>query len=157
MGSRSVVASFFTCWKVQDVEWATAHYHEDAVYELHVSRSATLVDRVYRGREACRNALYSLLRDYDYLKYEPTINSASGNTVRARVAFRYRHRSTGEILEGSRRLVFEIEDGLIVRVDGFYDESLVEAYVRLMKDRERAKQTWRPPELPWRQPQDTGS
>ena len=157
MDSRSVVASFFTCWRVQDVEWAIAHYHENAVYELHVDPSAALVDRVYRGREACRAALYALLKDFDYLKYEPVINSVSGATVRARVAFRYRHRTTGEILEGSRRLVFQVREGLIVRVDGYYDTKLFSAFVRLMKDRERSMQLRRPPQPPRRQREGSGA
>lgn len=157
MDSRSVVTSFFTCWAVQDVEWAIAHYAEDAVYELHVDPSAALVDRVYRGRDACRVALYALLKDFDYLKYEPVINSVKGDTVRARVAFQYCHRATGEILEGSRRLVFQVRNDFIVRVDGYYDAELFSAFVRLRKQRELRNELLRPPELPRRQREGSGA
>lgn len=149
MASRSVVASFFATWGgTQDVEWTLEHFHEQIVYELHVDASTFPFARVTRGREACREALFNILRDFDYLKYEPTINGVRGNTVRTRVAFRYRHRPTGEILEGSRRLVFKIKDGLIIRIDGYHDAKLFEAFMRLMKHRELADEGIRPPELP---------
>ena len=154
MTSRSIVTSFFASWAAQDVELTAEHFHEDMVYELHVPKPLLPVSGVTRGKAACRDALFSILQDFDYLKYEPTINSVNGDVVRARVAFKYRHRPTGEMLEGTRRLVFKVEDGLIVRIDGYHDARLVEVFFRLMKHREATNQLMTPPAFPkGRQPQ----
>ncbi len=157
MNNRDVIASFFASWGAQDVEWTLEHFHEEIVYEMHVDAAELPFFRVTRGREACRNALFSVLRDFDYLKYEPTINSVQGNTVRASIAFRYRHRPTGEVLEGTRRLVFRLKDGLIIRIDGYHDAKLFEVYMRLMKHRVETNQLLSGPELPKRQRQDSGA
>ena len=158
MTSRSVVASFFASWRVQDVELAVEHFHEDIVYELHVHTPEQPFSRMRRGKEACREGLFSILKDFDYLKYEPTINSINGNVVRAGVVFKYRHRATGEILEGTRRLVFELKDGLIIRIDGFHDARLVAAFMRLTEHRLATNQIVTPPVLPQRrQPEDSGA
>jgi len=151
MVNREVVASFFASWGVQDVEWTLEHLHEDIVYEMHVDAVELPFFRVTRGKEACRDALFAILRDFDYLKYEPTINSVKGSLVRASIAFRYRHRATGEELEGSRRLVFKLKDGLIVRIDGYHDAKLFEAFMRLMKHRLDTNQIVSGPVLPSRE------
>jgi ketosteroid isomerase-like protein len=148
MVNRAVVSSFFASWGVQDVEWSLEHLHDDVVYESHVDAPELPYVRVTRGKESCRDAMFSILRDFDYLKYDSTIISVRGNTVRARVEFRYRHRPTGEVLEGSRRVVFKLKDGLIVRIDSYHDGKLFEAFMRLMKHRVDTNQIVRGPVLP---------
>jgi ketosteroid isomerase-like protein len=157
MNNRDMIASFFASWGAQDVEWTLEHLHENVVYEIHVDVTDLPFARVTRGREACRTALFSILRDFDYLKYEPTINGENGNTVRARIEFRYRHRPTGEVYEGSRRLVFKLQDGLIIRIDGYHDAELFAAFMRLMKHRVDTNQVLSGPELPKRQREDFGA
>lgn len=100
-----------------------------------------------RGKEACRDLLFSILADFDYLKYEPSILGVRGDTVRTQVRFTYQHRATGETLDGTRRLVFQIRDGLIVRVDGYHDARLVDAFMRLTQHRLETKQLVRSPVL----------
>lgn len=151
MVNRAVISSFFASWRVQDVEWTLEHLHDDIVYEIHADTAEHPFFKVMRGKEACRDALFNILKDFDYLKYEPTINSVKGNTVRSSIAFRYRHRPTGEVLEGSRRLVFKLQDGLIARIDGYHDAKLVEAFIRLTKHRIDTNQIVTGPVLPRRE------
>ena len=151
MVNRAIISSFFATWRVQDVEWTLEHMHADIVYEIHADAAQLPFVKVMRGKEACRDALFAVLKDFDYLKYEPTINGVRGNTVRASVAFRYRHRPTGEVLEGSRRLVFKLKDGLIARIDGYHDAKLAEAFMRLMKHRVDTNQIVSGPALPRRE------
>lgn len=134
MDSRSVVASFFACWRVQDLEMAVAHAHPDIVYTIHNGRDASPLAGVYRGPEACRDLGYAVLAEFDYLAYEPTIVAVEDNIVRAQVNFRYRHRTTGNIIEGSRRLVFEIRDELIYRLDSYEDTLRLEAFMRMSRE-----------------------
>jgi ketosteroid isomerase-like protein len=133
MDSRSVVVSFFAFWSVQDLEMAVAHGHPDIVYTIHNGRDASPFSGAYRGREGCRDLGYAVLAEFDYLAYEPTIVSVEDSIVRAHVFFRYRHRATGNLIEGSRRLVFEIRDGLIYRLDSYEDSRRLEAFMRMSR------------------------
>lgn len=138
MDSREVVESFFMSWEAQDVELAAAHYHDDIVYELHSATTELPYTGVTRGKAATREVLFSIIKDFDYLKYEATINSVEGDIVRTRVAFQYRHRQSGQVLEGTRRLVFQVKDGLIVRMDRFHDDRLVDAFMKLTRQYDAA-------------------
>lgn len=150
MNNRAVVASFFASWGAQDVELTLAHVHDNILYKVHVGQGALPFGGEARGKEACRDLLFSILADFDYLKYEPAIISVKGNVVRAQVRFVYRHRLTGETLEGTRRLVFQIANGLVTRIDGYHDARLVEAFIRLTRHRLETKQLPRPPLVPKR-------
>jgi ketosteroid isomerase-like protein len=134
MDSRSVVASFFAYWRVQDLEMAVAQAHPDVVYTIHNGPDASPLAGVYRGPEACRDLGYAMLSEFDYLNYEPTIVAVEESIVRAQVNFRYRHRNTGNIIEGSRRLVFEIKDDLIYRLDSYEDTRRLEAFMRMSRE-----------------------
>lgn len=153
MGSREVVEAFFAYWGVQDVELTAALFHNDIIYKLHVLSTDLPFGGEWRGRDACRDALFSILEEFDYLHYEPTILSVRGNVVRAQVRFKYQHRRTGGILEGTRRLVFSVGNGLIMRISGYHDARLVEAFMRLTQYRIATNQLSRQPELPKREKQ----
>ena len=133
MDSRSVVASFFAYWRVQDLDMAVAHGHPDVIYTIYNGSDALPFAGTYRGPEACRELGYTVLAEFDYLDYEPTIISVDGCIVRTHVFFRYRHRASGNVIDGSRRLVFEIRDGLIARIDSYEDAAKFEAFMRLAR------------------------
>jgi ketosteroid isomerase-like protein len=134
LDSRSVVASFFAYWRVQDLDMAVAHGHPDVVYTIYNGGDALPFSGAYRGPEACRELGYAVLAEFDYLDYEPTIISVDGCIVRAHVFFRYRHRASGSVIDGSRRLVFEIRDGLIVRIDSYEDAAKFEVFMRMARE-----------------------
>ncbi len=133
MNSRSVVASFFECWRVQDLEMALVHLHPDIVYEIHNGPDASPLAGVYNGIDQVRELGYTVLAQFDYVHYEPTIVSDDDNIVRARVVFGLRHRVSGYIIEGSQRSMFEVRDGLIIRIDHYEDALRVEAFMRMAR------------------------
>jgi len=148
MDRRAVVAAFFEYWKAQDVDMALSLTAEDVVYNLYLSSSAVPHGGETRGRERCREVLYGVLAEFDYLLYAPTIVGDEGDLVRAQVEFRYHHRRTGGLLAGTKRMVFAVEDGLITRVDEYHDAGMVEAFMRLTQQREASNEVVEPPELP---------
>ncbi len=148
MNSREVVEAFFAYWGAQDVELTSTLFHDNAVYRLFVASNDLPFGGEWRGREACRQMLYSILEEFDYLTYEPTMVGVRGAVVRAHVRFKYQHRRTGGVLEGTRRLVFRVRGGLIIRIDGYHDAHLVEAFMRLTRYRLQANQFAPVPELP---------
>ncbi len=147
MDRRAIVASFFEYWKAQDVDMALSLATEDVVYNLYLSNSAVPHGGETRGRERCREVLYGVLADFDYLLYAPTIVNDDGDVVRAHVEFRYHHRRTGGLLAGTKRMVFTVTDDLISRVDEYHDAGMVEAFMRLTRHREASNEVTEPPEL----------
>lgn len=135
MKSRAVVASFLAYWRVQDLEMALAHLHDEIAYTLHNGPDALPFSGSYRGIESCRELGYAVLAEFDYLHYEPTIVSVRRSIVKAHVAFRIRHRVTGHVIEGTQRSVFHVRDGRIAKIDIYEDAARMEAFMRLMAQR----------------------
>jgi ketosteroid isomerase-like protein len=150
MNSREVVEAFFAYWGVQDVEMTCALMDDKVVHKLHAAREVLPFGGEWRGPSAFRNALFSFLEEFDYLTYTPTITGVRRNVVRAHVRFKYQHRRTGGILEGTRRLVFRVRNGHIVRIDAYHDAQLVDAFMQLTQHRMSANQLAKAPELPRR-------
>ena len=148
MDNRAVVGSFLACWSVQDVEMTVAHVHEDFVYALYISETALPYGGETRGRDNVRAVLYAILAEFDYLRYEPEIISVEGDVVRVAATFVYHHRRTGEDLSGTKRMVFQLSDGRIARIDEYHDAAKVEAFMRLAAQRTEADEVTAPPELP---------
>lgn len=153
MSSREVVEAFFAYWGAQDVELTSSLFHEAMVYKLCVASTHLPYGGEWRGREACRNAMFSILEQFDYLRYEPTILSVRGSVVRAHVRFKYQHRLTSGILEGTRRLVFRVKRDRIERIDGYHDAELVDAFLRLTQHRLEMSQIVDAPTVPRRERQ----
>ena len=109
---------------------ALAHLHPEIVYTIHNGPVASPLAGVYGGTERVRDLAFSVLAEFDYLRYEPTIVSVDGDAVRAHVMFTLRHRESGCIIEGSRRIVIEMRGGLIGRYDLYEDGRRVEAFMR---------------------------
>ena len=75
--------------------------------------------------------------DFEYILYRPFKLTADGDTVRFQVEFMYRHRESGEKLEGRFRMVMVVKDGKLVRTDEYHDRAKLEAFMRLFGRRPR--------------------
>lgn len=135
MESRDVVASFLACWRVQDLELALTHFHDEIVYTLHNGPNAGLFSGSHHGIEGCRQLGYAVLAEFDYLDYVPTIVNVAQSVVQVHVAFRIKHRQTGHVIEGTQRSVFGVRDGRIETVDIFEDAARVETFMTLLAQR----------------------
>lgn len=131
MNSEAVAASFLASWAVQDVEMTALHMHKNIVYKIHVPITIRPFGGVRHGIDECREAMFAVLKDFDYIEYVPTIVNAIGNVVRAHIRFKCRHRPTGCVLEGTRRLVIRVRGDLIDQVNSYHDARLIETFLRL--------------------------
>ncbi len=150
MDPLAVATEVYALWSVQDVESTFAHVAEDAVYALHFDEDLAPFAGISHGREAMMAAFYAMIEEFDYLKYEPTILGVDGDVVRVQIQFRFHHRRTGETLEGSMRSVMTVTDGQIVRCEEYLDRGHVEAFMRLIRQREADNEVVPPPEIPKR-------
>jgi ketosteroid isomerase-like protein len=127
-----VVTKFNAAWEAGDIEAALSFIADDAVYELHVSNEVLPFGGEAVGHAAIETALRRIRADWDYILYRPMALAGAGDIVRFQVEFMYRHRASGQVLNGRFRLVMRIENGLIKRADEYHDRAKVEAFMRLV-------------------------
>lgn len=152
MDARDIVAEVLRRWAAQDVESAFEFVADDVVYVLNIDEDLAPFAGVTHGREAMMAAFYSMVEQYDYLKWEQVILGAEGDVVRVQTQFRFHHRRTGTDLEGSMRTVITMQDGMMVRCEEFLDRGMVESFMRLAKHREDTNQIVQPPDIPRARP-----
>jgi ketosteroid isomerase-like protein len=150
MDPLAVATEVYKLWSVQDVESTFAFVAEDVVYALHFDEDLAPFAGVSQGREAMMAAFYAMIEEFDYLKYEPVIMGVEGDVVRVQIQFMFHHRRTGADLEGSMRSVMTVTNGQIVRCEEYLDRGLVEAFMRLTRQREADNDVATPPEIPKR-------
>jgi ketosteroid isomerase-like protein len=148
MDNEAIVTSWIACWATEDVEMTLLHLHEHIIYKVHASSEVLPFGGEKRGRDDLRNLMFDVLANFDVLEYSLKFIRVVGNGARAHVRYIYRHRATGEVLEDTRRLVVQFQDGLIGRIDAFYDDRMVEAFMRMTQYRVATNQVERPPQLP---------
>lgn len=104
---------------------------EDCIYRLNVSDASTPFGGVTVGRTAILQAMIETRRVFEYVLYRPLSFADKGPIVRSRTEFIYRHRASGEMLNGYIRHVFKVEGGQFVEADEFHDAPMAEAFLRL--------------------------
>jgi ketosteroid isomerase-like protein len=132
-----VVKGFNAAWAQGNTEDAIAHLAEDAVYALHISGDVLAHGGEHIGREKIATVLRTIREEFEYILYRPLQLTADSDTVRYQVEFMYRHRASGEVLNGRFRMVMQVKDGFIVRTDEYHDRAKVEAFMRLVEKRPR--------------------
>jgi ketosteroid isomerase-like protein len=128
-----VVKEFNTAWAQGNTEDAIAYLAEDAAYALHISGDVLSHGGEHIGREKIATVLRTIREEFEYILYRPLQLTADGDTVRYQVEFMYRHRASGEVLNGRFRMVMQVTDGLILRADEYHDRAKVEAFMRLVE------------------------
>ena len=129
--ATQIVQDFLAAWIAGDVNGALAWFAPEGVYALHISDELLPSGGESVGRDNFASALRSFRENFDYLLFRPLAMTAEEPIVRLQVEFMYRHRLSGEMLNGRLRLVFRVENGLITRIDEYHDRAKVEAFMRL--------------------------
>ncbi len=152
--ARTVIEQLIAAWNTQDVESTLPFIDDDAVFALYVSEETVPFGGVSRGKDEIRATLYMMLAEFDYLKFDRTIVGVDDDVVKVQTQFKFHHRRTGGNLEGSMRTVFTVRDDLVIRCDEYLDRDLVDAFMRLTREREAANEIVAPPDIPRRPSQE---
>jgi ketosteroid isomerase-like protein len=126
-----VVLRFNAFWAAGDTDSAVLLVAEHSVYSLYISGDLLPFAGETAGRDNIAVTMRRMRADYEYLLYRPLGLMAKGDEVRYQVEFMYRHRASGEVVNGRFRMIMRVEDGLLVRTDEYHDRAKVEAFLRL--------------------------
>jgi ketosteroid isomerase-like protein len=132
--NSNLIELLIAYWKVQDIEMTLRLCHDDVVYQLHVDPIAVPYAGETRGKDAFRETMHHMQKEWDYVRYESVLLGIEDSVARVQTQFSYRHRASGETLAGSKRWVIVIRDGLVARVDDYQDAALIAAFMRLCQD-----------------------
>ena len=126
--AKSVVDRLYVAWKARDLQSVLALLSDDMVFALHVPANVLAVGGETKGKTAVAAALQTFLDTYDFLAYEPGLVTGDDTRANAEVHFRYRQRTTGEVIDSQLLHSWLVEAGKITRLDEWHDLPGVRAF-----------------------------
>lgn len=127
-----VMQAAWSAWAEGDLPNLLSWFKADIVWALHLPREVVPYGGDNCGRAAVADALAAVSEQFETVSYQPILLSQDGAVVRGQVRYCYRHRVTGEVLEGVSRHVCTITDGLVSRIEEFHDVDRVRAFMQLV-------------------------
>lgn len=129
---REIVEAFNRLWSAGRLDAALEMVDDDAVYLLHVSETTLPFGGENRGKANVARALAKMREDFEYVLYRPFPLTENGDVVRGQVEFIFRHRKTGETIDGRCRMIWKVANGRIVRCEEYQDAAKLGAFMRLV-------------------------
>jgi ketosteroid isomerase-like protein len=130
--AADVVRGLWKAWQARDKAATLRFIADDVVYALFVPEEVLPFGGETVGKMAASDRLQTILDQFDTLQYGGRVTRTEGGTVYGKVGFQFRHKLTGEVIEGVMRQVIEVRDGLIVKLSEYHDVELIRAFMRLV-------------------------
>jgi ketosteroid isomerase-like protein len=127
-----VVRALWKAWQRRDKTATLATLADGIVFALYVPQEVLPFGGETRGKASVSDRLQMILDQFETVLYEGKVTRTQGETVYGRVAYRFRHKITGEAIDGTMRQVIEVRDGLIAKLSEYHDIELVRAFMRLV-------------------------
>jgi ketosteroid isomerase-like protein len=105
---------------------------DDVVYALYLDEAQVPFAGETRGKALMRERIDEMHRAFEYVLFRPFGVRVEGNVSHNQVEFMYRHRVSGEMLNGRFRLVVRFEGNIIRRIEEYHDAERVNAFMRLV-------------------------
>ncbi len=128
-----VVRGYYDAMLRGDVDDAMSFVSDDVQWTMYVDRQVIPFAGESAGRAALRERFEQMLSAWELLRYEFTTLELLGQSARAVIAVAFRFRATGDVIDGSMRLVFRIIGRQIVFADEFHDAERIRAFMALVE------------------------
>ncbi len=125
-----VVQTMLEAWGNRDLAATLACFADDVRYTINLDATVPFAGTSGDKPELARR-LSTILDTFDFLARVIEYVTADGPNVRANSLYYYRHRASGNMLDGHNRIVCRVENHLIVTVDSYLDAPMFEAFLRL--------------------------
>lgn len=137
-GIVKVVSVALSDYAVGDLESFLDHLSDNVVYSLHLDETLLPFAGEVQGKGVFRDRLLAMRSVFEYVRWDPgPIRLIDSERAATFVDFIYRHRKSGEILDGVYRLVWEVDADLKVsRIEEYHDAERIHAFARLMNARD---------------------
>lgn len=131
---EAILAEHWRAWARQDKLATLSLCSEDMLFSLYVPEHILPFGGVTKGKPSISDRLQTIIDQFETLAYEGVVHHVEGNTVHGVVHYCFRHRVTGESIEGEMRQVVVVRDGLMVDFKEYHDLKRVTAFMRLVSE-----------------------
>lgn len=128
----SVVRRHWAAWRYQDKQTSLTLCAPDVTFAVYVPEHVLFFGGETTGKPSVSDRLQTLIDHFETIDYEGTVTRVTGNVVHGLVRFRFRHRATGEEIEGVMRQVVVVRNGLMQRLEEYHDAARIRAFMRLV-------------------------
>jgi ketosteroid isomerase-like protein len=132
MTAEDLIAEFWKVWAARDHGRVAALVADDVVYTIHVPTDVLPFAGRTVGKRAMIDRLLTITQQFEVERYDGVVVSREGDTVRGLIAYRFRHRASGDVQEGTLRHVAVVTDDLIRSLDTYRDVDGLRAQMRLI-------------------------
>jgi ketosteroid isomerase-like protein len=127
-----IARSLWKAWQARDKPATLEFLTEDVVFALFIPQEIVPFGGETTGKGATSDRLQTILDQFDTLAYEGTVTRTEGDTVYGKVAYRFRHKVSGEVIDGTMRQVLLVRNGRIAKLSEHHDVELIRAFMRLV-------------------------
>jgi ketosteroid isomerase-like protein len=120
-----------TAYALGDLDAAAAYFAEDAQFAIYVDRDVLPFGGQVIGRAAIQDVWRNMHQAFAVLRHAARNFTVQDDIVRCQIDFAFRHRKSGEVIDGVMRVVAQVEDGRIVRYREYHDQERIRAFMRL--------------------------
>lgn len=131
--SEGVLEAAITAIALADIESAAAFFGEDAEIVTYSGSRTLRLGGPSRGKSSVRTRLRNILARFDIARFTARTILPCDEGFRTQIDYAFRHRASGQGLEGVMRVVACIEDGVIVRWQEYLDGDRMEAFRKLVE------------------------
>ncbi len=131
--ARDTYVDFCASYAARDLERCARLVSDDVVFALYIDRDLAPFGGVSIGRGIMHQRWQMVAQAFDLLRYDVAHVVEEADKLRGLVAYRFRHKATGEDIAGVMRHVIQPRDGLMARIEEHHDRTRVEAFFRLIQ------------------------
>ncbi len=131
---EGILEAGLIAYSMGDLDAAVAYFAEDAISAIYIDQDVLPFGGEVRGRSAILQQWQQIARAFELTKHHPTLLSCQDSVVRALVQYAFRHRQSKAIIDGTMRIVAQVEDGLIVRYREYHDQERIRAFMKLFAE-----------------------
>ena len=129
--AEAVVEGIYAAWRLQDIDATLAYCSEDMRYTVHQPEGITGLGGVMIGKAAIRCYLTAIAASWEFAHLAPASVTVQGDVVRGLVRYNSVHRRTGLPLAGTKRHVWQVENGRIIACDEYQDAVRIKAFLEM--------------------------
>ncbi len=118
-------------YSLGDLELAARFLSPDCAFAIYIPTETLPFGGAVIGIAAVLERWKLAARDFELLAYKPRSIMATGGSIRTQIDYAFRHRASGEEIEGVMRVEAEITDGRIAVWREYHDADRIQAFMRL--------------------------
>ncbi len=132
MDAHALLEQAYAAYGRGDVEACAAFVTDDVVCAQYLDRDVAPFGGVSIGKGVLKRRWDQILGQFTIMTYRLEQLAIDEDFARALIHYHYRHKATGETIEGRLRHELWLRDGLIARYNEYLDRPRVEAFMRLV-------------------------